>query len=107
MRTATMLLAQMPELGQLNRGQAAALAGVAPFNRDSGTWCGKRRVCGGRSHVRRGLYMAALTAARRNHILAPFYQRLRAAGKPPKVALTAVMRKLLIALNSSLTPTHS
>jgi transposase len=104
MRTATMLLAQMPELGQLNRRQTAALAGVAPLNRDSGTWRGKRRVCGGRRLVRRGLYMAALTAARRNHVLAPFYQRLLAAGKPPKVALTAVMRKLLIALNSALTP---
>jgi transposase len=107
MRTATMLLAQMPELGQLNRRQAAALAGVAPFNRDSGTWRGQRHVCAGRAHVRRGLYMAALTAARRNHVLAPFYQRLRAAGKPPKVALTAVMRKLLIALNTSLTPKHA
>jgi len=105
LRTATMLLAQMPELGQLNRREAAALAGLAPFNRDSGTWRGQRRVCGGRSLVRRGLYMAALTAARRNHILAPFYQRLRAAGKPPKVALIAVMRKLLIALNSALSPT--
>ena len=104
LRTATMLLAQMPELGQLNRREAAALAGLAPFNRDSGTWRGQRRVCGGRSLVRRGLYMAALTAARRNHILAPFYQRLRAAGKPPKVALTAVMRKLLIALKSALSP---
>lgn len=106
LRTATMLLAQMPELGQLNRREVAALAGVAPFCRDSGTWRGQRRVCGGRSLVRRGLYMAALTAARHNHILAPFYQRLRGAGKPPKVALTAVMRKLLIALNSALTPTH-
>ena len=105
LRTATMLLAQMPELGQLNRREAAALAGLAPFNRDSGTWRGQRRVCGGRSLVRRGLYMAALTAARRNHILAPFYQRLRATGKPPKVALIAVMRKLLIALNSALSPT--
>jgi transposase len=103
-RTAAMLLAQMPELGRLNRRQVAALAGVAPFNRDSGTMRGKRCIFGGRRALRRGLYMAALAAAQRNHILAPFYQRLVAAGKPPKLALTAVMRKLLIALNSALTP---
>lgn len=101
-RTATLLLAQMPELGQLNRRQAAALAGLAPFNRDSGSLIGKRAIFGGRRAVRCGLYMAALVAARRNPFLAPFYQRLRRAGKPPKVALTAIMRKLLIALNSSL-----
>lgn len=65
--------------------------------------CGKRCVFGGRRALRSGLYMAALAAARRNHVLAPFYQRLLAAGKPPKLALTAVMRKLLIALNSALT----
>ena len=93
----------MPELGRLNRRQVAALAGVAPFNRDSGSMHGKRCVFGGRRVVRNALYMAALSAARRNHILAPFYQRLLAAGKPPKLALTAVMRKLLIALNSALT----
>jgi transposase len=103
-RTAALLLAQMPELGRLNRRQVAALTGVAPFNRDSGTMRGKRCIFGGRRVLRSGLYMAALAAARRNHILAPFYQRLLAAGKPPKVALTAVMRKLLIALNSALTP---
>ena len=103
-RTASLLLARMPELGQLNRRQVAALAGVAPFNRDSGTMRGKRFIFGGRRHLRRGLYMAALTAVRRNHILRPFYQRLIQAGKPPKLALTAVMRKLLIALNSALTP---
>jgi transposase len=103
-RTAALLLAQMPELGRLNRRQVAALAGVAPFNRDSGTMRGKRCIFGGRRALRSGLYMAALAASRRNHILAPFYQRLLAAGKPPKVALTAVMRKLLIALNSALTP---
>ncbi len=102
-RTAALLLAQMPELGRLNRRQVAALAGVAPFNRDSGSMHGKRCVFGGRRVVRNALYMAALSAARRNHILAPFYQRLLAAGKPPKLALTAVMRKLLIALNSALT----
>jgi transposase len=101
-RTAALLLAQMPELGSLNRGQAAALAGLAPFNRDSGTMRGKRCIFGGRRALRTGLYMAAVAAARHNHILAPFYQHLRAAGKPPKLALTAVMRKLLIALNSAL-----
>jgi transposase len=106
-RTAAMLLAQLPELGQLKRGQVAALAGVAPMNRDSGTMRGNRRTQGGRRHLRRRLYMAALTAARRNHILTPFYQRLIAAGKPPKVALTAVMRKLLIALNSALLIQHT
>ena len=94
----------MPELGQLNRRQVAALAGVAPFNHDSGTMRGKRYIFGGRRHLRRGLYMAALTAARRNHILRPFYQRLTQAGKPPKLALVAVMRKLLIALNTALAP---
>jgi transposase len=101
-RTATLLLAQMPELGQLNRREAAALAGLAPFNRDSGSLQGKRVIFGGRRAVRCGLYMAALVAARRNPILAPFYQRLRQAGKPPKLALTATMRKLLIVLNSVL-----
>ena len=103
-RTAALLLAQMPELGQLNRREVAALAGVAPFNRDSGKWRGKRTIFGGRRHVRHGLYMAALVAARHNPILRAFYQRLRAAGKPAKLALTATMRKLLIVLNSALKP---
>jgi transposase len=101
-RTAALLLAQMPELGELNRRQAAALAGLAPFNRDSGTVRGKRAIFGGRRAVRCGLYMAALVATRHNPILAHFYQRLRSAGKPPKLALTATMRKLLIVLNSTL-----
>jgi transposase len=101
-RTAVLLLAQMPELGELNRNQAAALAGVAPFNRDSGQMRGKRTIFGGRRAVRSGLYMSALVAAQYNPILRAFYQRLRAAGKPSKLALTAVMRKLLIALNSAL-----
>jgi transposase len=101
-RTAALLLAQMPELGKLNRREAAALAGLAPFNRDSGTLHGKRAIFGGRRAVRSGLYMAALVAARHNPILANFYQRLRSAGKPPKLALTATMRKLLIVLNSAL-----
>jgi transposase len=101
-RTAALLLAQMPELGELNRREAAALAGLAPFNRDSGTARGKRAIFGGRRAVRSGLYMAALVATRHNPILADFYQRLRSAGKPPKLALTATMRKLLIVLNSVL-----
>jgi transposase len=103
-RTAALLLAQMPELGQLNRREVAALVGVAPFNRDSGKMRGKRAIYGGRRFVRHGLYMAALVAARHNPILRGFYLRLRAAGKPAKVALTATMRKLLIVLNSALKP---
>jgi transposase len=102
LRTAALLLAQMPELGQLNRREVAALVGVAPFNRDSGKMRGKRAIYGGRRFVRHGLYMAALVAARHNPILRNFYLRLRAAGKPAKLALTATMRKLLIILNSSL-----
>ena len=89
---------------QLNRGEAAALAGLAPFNHDSGSIRGKRAIFGGRRALRSGLYMAALSAARYNPILSSFYQRLRAKGKPHKLALTAVMRKLLLALNSSLKP---
>lgn len=104
LRTAALLLAQLPELGELNRRQVAALVGVAPFNRDSGKLRGKRTIYGGRRFVRHGLYMAALVAARHNPILRTFYLRLRAAGKPAKLALTATMRKLLIALNSSLKP---
>ena len=104
-RTAVLLLAQMPELGTLNRAQAAALAALAPFNRDSGTLRGKRTIFGGRRALRCGLYMAALVAAHRNCILRDFYQRLRTKGKPHKVALTAVMRKLLLALNRTLKPT--
>jgi transposase len=104
LRTAALLLAQMPELGQLNRREVAALVGVAPFNRDSGKMRGKRAIYGGRRFVRHGLYMAALVAARHNPILRNFYLRLRAAGKPAKLALTATMRKLLIVLNSALKP---
>ena len=103
-RTAALLLAQLPELGQLNRREVAALVGVAPFNRDSGRMRGKRAIYGGRRWVRHGLCMAALVTARHNPILRQFYLRLRAAGKPAKVALTATMRKLLIVLNSSLKP---
>ena len=103
-RTAALLLAQMPELGQLNRREVAALVGVAPFNRDSGKTRGKRAIYGGRRPVRHGLYMAALVAARHNPILRAFYLRLRAAGKPAKLALVATLRKLLIVLNSALKP---
>ncbi len=94
------LLANLPELGELSRGQIAALAGVAPFNRDSGTLKGKRTVWGGRRRVRAALYMAALVASRYNPVIKDFYQRLCSMGKPKKVALTACMRKLLVILNS-------
>ncbi len=97
--TAVTVLAAMPELGQLNRRQAAALAGLRPYNRDSGQWAGKRCIHGGRAGVRRALYMAALSASRSNHLLKPFYDRLIAAGKPAKAALTAVMRKLIVSMN--------
>jgi transposase len=106
-RTAALVLAQMPELGQLNRRQAAALGGLAPFNRDSGTLRGKRTIFGGRRALRSGLYMAALAAARHNPVLSNFYQALRAKGKPHKLALTAVMRKLLLVLNHTLKPIAS
>ncbi len=94
------LLAGLPELGTLNRGEIAALVGVAPFNRDSGTLRGKRTVWGGRAQVRAVLYMATLVATCRNPVIRAFYQRLCAAGKPKKVALTACMRKLLVILNA-------
>lgn len=96
------LLAELPELGQLNRKQIAHLAGVAPLNQDSGKRQGKRIVWGGRAQVRSMLYMATLTAIRCNPAIKEFYQRLRKAGKPPKVALTASMRKLLVILNAML-----
>jgi transposase len=96
------LLGLLPELGQLDRHHIAALVGVAPLARDSGTLRGRRTCWGGRPAVRTVLYMAALTAARWNPALRSFYQRLRAAGKPAKVALTAVARKLLVLLNAIL-----
>ena len=96
------LLAYLPELGTLDRRQVAALVGVAPFNRDSGTLRGKRTVWGGRARVRAALYMGALVASRYNPVIRDFYQRLLAAGKPKKLALTACMRKLLVILNSML-----
>lgn len=94
------LLAELPELGQLNRKQIAALVGVAPLNRDSGTLKGRRTIWGGRAAVRAALYMAALVASRRNSVIQAFYKRLRHAGKAPKVALVACMRKLLTILNA-------
>ncbi len=99
---ATTLLASLPELGTLTRQQIAALVGVAPLNRDSGTRRGRRTVWGGRAHVRAVLYMGALVAVRHNPALRAFYARLRHAGKVPKVALTACMRKLLTILNAML-----
>ena len=94
------LLAELPELGRLNRKEIAALVGVAPLARDSGTLRGRRMVFGGRASVRAALYMAALVASRRNPTIRAFYERLIARGKPPKVALTACMRKLLTILNA-------
>ena len=93
------LLVELPELGQLNRKEIACLVGVAPHNRDSGTFRGKRSVWGGRTHVRSALYMATLVACRFNPVIRAFYGRLCEAGKPKKVALVASMRKLLTILN--------
>jgi transposase len=98
--TSRTLLAELPELGQLNSKQISALVGLAPFNRDSGSLKGKRCIWGGRAPVRAALYMAALVATRRNPVIKKFYVRLRAAGKKPKLALVACMRKLLTILNS-------
>jgi transposase len=96
------LLAGLPELGTLSPKQVAALVGVAPLNRDSGRWRGKRVVWGGRAHVRAALYMPTVVAVRWNPVLRGYYQRLVAAGKPKKVALIACMRKLLVILNAML-----
>jgi transposase len=98
----TTLFANLPELGTLTRKEVAALAGVAPFPRDSGTLKGRRTIWGGRAHVRAALYMAALVATRRNPVIRTFYQRLCQAGKAKKLALTACMRKLLTILNAML-----
>ena len=94
------LIADLPELGSLDRKQIAALVGVAPLNRDSGKMRGRRTIWGGRAKVRSTLYMAALVASRHNPVLAVFYQRLVSAGKAKKLAITAVMRKLLTILNA-------
>lgn len=97
--TAATLLAELPELGQVSNQQIGALAGVVPYNHDSGQYRGRRMIRGGRLKVRRVLYMAATVAARFNPVLKVFYDRLVAHGKPKKVALTAVMRKLVVLLN--------
>ena len=98
--TARTLIAELPELGRLDRRRIAALVGVAPINRDSGTFPGRRRVAGGRSSVRKVLFMATLTAVRFNPPVRALYQRLTHAGRPAKLALTACMRKLLVILNA-------
>jgi len=98
--TARTRLAELPELGTIGRHQLAALVGVAPINRDSGLMRGRRAIAGGRTSVRNVLYMAALTAIRRRSPFRAFYDRLTARGRPKKVALVAVMRKLLTTLNA-------
>jgi len=104
--SALTVLALLPELGRIGDAQAAALVGVAPLNHDSGQFRGQRHIHGGRAAVRRVLYMAALAAIRHNGILKAFYTRLREKGKPAKVALTAVMRKLTVLLNRLLKNPH-
>lgn len=101
-KTAFVLLASLSELGTLSGKQIAALAGVAPFNRDSGTRRGKRSIWGGRADVRTALYMAAMSAKRYNPVIRSLYLRLKAAGKPFKVAMIACMRKMLVILNAML-----
>ena len=96
------LIAELPELGRVDRHQIAALAGVAPMNRDSGRYRGKRKIQGGRVEVRAPLYMACLVAIQHNPALKFFYRRLRDAGKPARLALVATMRKLLTILNAML-----
>jgi transposase len=104
--TSTTMLAALPELGSLNRRAIAALVGVAPMNRDSGQWRGRRTIQGGRSSVRTVLFMSTLVAIKHNPVIRHLYQRLIAAGKPKMVAITACMRKLLTILNAML-KTHS
>jgi transposase len=96
------LIAELPELGHLNRRKIAALVGVAPIHRDSGTLRGRRTIAGGRPAVRTALYMAALVASRANPVIAPYYAKLRAAGKTGKQALVACMRRLVVILNAIL-----
>ncbi len=100
--TSATVLAKFPEAGTLDRHPAAALIGVAPLNRDSGKFHGKRSIWGGRACVRSPLYMAAVSASRCNPVIKAFYERLIAAGKPKKVALTACIRKLVVLLNAML-----
>lgn len=97
--TSATLVAELPELGRLNRREISALVGLAPYNHDSGKLRGQRSIWGGRANVRSALYMAALTARRCNPVIRAFADRLQQAGKPFKVILTACMRKLLIILN--------
>ena len=99
-KTARTLIAELPELGTLDRRRIASLVGVAPMNRDSGTMRGKRKIRGGRATVRSALYMATVAAIRWNPPLRATYQRLRAAGKPAKLAIIAIMRKLIVTLNA-------
>jgi len=100
------IIAELPELGRLDRRQIAALVGVAPYARESGVWRGRRRIAGGRGQLRRTLYMATLTATRHNPVIRAFYERLLAAGKLKKVALVACMRKLLTILNAMVRDGH-
>lgn len=100
------IIAELPELGCLDRRQIAALVGVAPYARESGVWRGRRRIAGGRGQLRRTLYMATLTATRHNPVIRAFYERLLAAGKLKKVALVACVRKLLTILNAMVRDGH-
>lgn len=100
--TAATMIAELPELGRLSRHEIAALVGVAPFNRDSGKWRGKRSTWGGRSPVRSALYMATLVATQYNAYIRTYYQHLLARGKAKKTALVACMRKLIVILNTML-----
>ena len=100
--TASVLLAELPELGTLENKKIVALVGVAPMNKDSGTMQGYRKIMGGRISVRCSLYMAAVVAIRHNQAIKSFYQRLRAKGKPSKVAIVAAMRKMITMLNQIL-----
>ena len=94
------MIAELPELGQLTRRKIAALVGLAPVNRDSGTLRGRRTIAGGRASVRAALFMATLVASRANPVIAAYYAKLRAAGKTGKQALTACMRKLIVIRNA-------
>ena len=105
LKTACFLLADLPELGTLTKGQIAKLVGVAPLNRDSGLMRGKRMISGGRRQIRDALYIAALPAIRFDPTMKGFYTRLKTNGKPSKVALVAVMRKMIIILNARLRAT--
>ncbi len=96
------LLSELPELGKLNRKEIAALVGVAPMNRESGTWSGKRRIRGGRHRIRTVMFMAMLSSIQCNPVFKRFYEHLKAQGKLPKVAIIACMRKLIVVLNTML-----